>query len=127
MLENRPGAGTTIATDMVVRSQPDGYTLLWTTTADAINMALYARLNYNFLRDISPVACVDLLPLVMAVNSSLPVTTVPEFIAYAKANAARSTLGRVGSDRRTCRGRSFSTSWPVSIWFTCPIAALRLP
>src|ERR1700722_10069598 len=76
ILENRPGAGTTIATDSVVRSPPDGYTLLWTTSADTINTTLYDKLNFNFIRDIAPVASIDLLPLVMEVLPSFPAKTV---------------------------------------------------
>src|ERR1700683_3070038 len=75
VIENRPGAGTTIATEAVARAAPDGYTLLWTTSADEINMTLYAKLNYDFARDITPVACVDLLPLVMEVNPAFPANT----------------------------------------------------
>jgi tripartite-type tricarboxylate transporter receptor subunit TctC len=86
VIENRPGAGTTIATEAVARAAPDGYTLLWTTSADEINTTLYAKLNYDFARDIAPVASIDLLPLVMEVNPTFPANAVPEFIAYAKAN-----------------------------------------
>ncbi len=98
VIENRPGAGTTIATETVVLP-PDGYTLLWTTSADAINATLYDRLNFSFVRDIAPVACIDLLPLVMEVTPSFPAKTVREFIAYAKANPGKINFasGGVGS------------------------------
>jgi tripartite-type tricarboxylate transporter receptor subunit TctC len=101
VIENRPGAGTTIATEAVVRSPPDGYTLLWTSSADEINTTLYHNLNFNFLRDIAPVASIEFLPLVMEVNPSLPVKTVPEFIAYAKANPSKINFasGGVGSSQ----------------------------
>jgi tripartite-type tricarboxylate transporter receptor subunit TctC len=101
VIENRPGAGTTIATETVVRSPPDGYTLLWTTSADEINATLYDKLNFNFIRDIAPVASIDLLPLVMEVNPSFPAKSVPEFIAYAKANAGKINFasGGVGSSQ----------------------------
>ena len=101
VIENRPGAGTTIATEAVVRAAPDGYTLLWTTSADEINTTLYAKLNYDFARDIAPVACIDLLPLVMEVNPAFPANTVPEFIAYAKANPGKINFasGGVGSSQ----------------------------
>lgn len=101
VLENKPGAGTTIATESVVRSAPDGYTLLWTTSADEINAALYRHLNYNFIRDIVPVASIDLLPLVMEVNPAFPAKSVPEFIAYAKANPGKINFatGGVGSSQ----------------------------
>jgi tripartite-type tricarboxylate transporter receptor subunit TctC len=85
-IENRPGAGTNVGTEVVVGAAPDGYTLLLTTAANAINAPLYEKLDFNFIRDIAPVASIDRVPLVMEVNSSFPATTVPEFIAYAKAN-----------------------------------------
>jgi len=101
VIENRPGAGTTIATETVVRAAPDGYTLLWTTSADEINATLYKNLNFNFRRDIAPIASIDLLPLVMEVNPSLAPKTVPEFIAYAKANPGKVNFasGGVGSSQ----------------------------
>jgi tripartite-type tricarboxylate transporter receptor subunit TctC len=101
VLENKPGAGTTIATETVVHSAPDGYTLLWTTSADEINASLYRKLRYNFVRDIAPVASVDLLPLVMEVNPAFPAKSVPEFIAYAKTNPGKINFatGGVGSSQ----------------------------
>jgi len=96
VIENRPGAGTTIATEAVARAVPDGYTLLWSTSADEINATLYGKLNYDFIRDIAPVACVDLLPLVMEVNPAFPANTVPEFIAYAKANPGKINFASSG-------------------------------
>ena len=89
VIENHPGAGTTLATETVVRAAPDGYTLLWTTSADEINATLYQRLPFNFIRDIAPVASIDRLPLVMEVNPSFPAKTVPEFLAFAKANPGK--------------------------------------
>jgi tripartite-type tricarboxylate transporter receptor subunit TctC len=86
IVENRPGAGTNIGTEVVVRAPPDGHTLLLTVPANAINATLYESLSFNFLRDTSPVASILREPLVMEVNPSVPVKTVPEFIAYAKAN-----------------------------------------
>jgi tripartite-type tricarboxylate transporter receptor subunit TctC len=85
-IENRPGAGSNIATEAVVRAAADGYTLLLVSTAHAINASLYDRLNYNFLRDIAPVAGFIRVPNVMEANPSLPAKSVPEFIAYARAN-----------------------------------------
>ncbi len=101
VIENRPGAGTTIAAETVVRSAPDGYTLLWTTSGDEINASLYPKLNYTFIRDIAPVASVDLLPLVMEVVPGFPATSVTEFIAYAKANPGKINFatGGVGSSQ----------------------------
>jgi tripartite-type tricarboxylate transporter receptor subunit TctC len=97
-IDNRPGGGTNIATEVVVRAPPDGYTLLWVTAPNAINATLYDKLNFNFIRDIAPVAPVVRLPNVIAVNPSVPAKTVPEFIAYAKANPGKinmacSTIG----------------------------------
>src|SRR5262245_61188942 len=86
VVENRPGGGSNIGTEAVVRAPPDGHTLLLVATNNAINMTLYDKLNFNFIRDIAPVAGIFRLPIVMAVNPSVPATTVPEFIAYAKAN-----------------------------------------
>jgi tripartite-type tricarboxylate transporter receptor subunit TctC len=100
VIENKPGAGTNVGVQAVVNAPPDGYTLLVIGTASAINPSLYERLPFNFLRDIAPVAGLVRFPLVMEVSPSLPVTTVAEFIAYAKQNPARSTWGRRASARR---------------------------
>jgi len=89
VIENRPGAGSNIATEAVVRAEPDGYTLLMVSTANMSNAALYDKLNYDFIRGIAPVAGVMRVPLVMEVNLSIPAKTVPEFIAYAKANPGK--------------------------------------
>lgn len=96
ILENRPGAGTNIATEAVVRSEPDGYTLLLVTAASEINPSLYQKLDFDFLRDIAPVASIDRVPLVLEVHPVLPVTTLPEFIAYAKANPGKINYGTGG-------------------------------
>jgi tripartite-type tricarboxylate transporter receptor subunit TctC len=87
VIDNRPGGGTNIGTEAVVRAAPDGYTLLYVTTANAINATLYDKLNFNFIRDIAPVAGIIRQPFVMAVHPSVPAKTVPEFIAYAEARA----------------------------------------
>ena len=89
VIENRPGAGSNIATEGVARAAADGYTLLLASTAHAINATLYDRLNYNFLRDIAPVAGIIRVPNVMEVNPSLPPKSVSAFIAYAKANPGK--------------------------------------
>src|ERR1700704_3057704 len=86
IIENRPGAGTNIATEAVVKAAPDGYTLLMVSPPNAINATLYDKLNFNFLRDIAAVASVARIPNVMEVNPSVPAKTVNEFIAYAKAS-----------------------------------------
>jgi tripartite-type tricarboxylate transporter receptor subunit TctC len=96
VVENRTGAGTNIATEAVVRSAPDGYTLLLVTPANAINATLYENLNFNFIRDIAPVASIMRTPLVMVVNPSFPAKTVPEFIAYAKANPGKLNMASSG-------------------------------
>ena len=96
IIENRPGAGGNIATEAVVRAPPDGYTLLLVTATNAINATLYENLNFNFIRDIAPVASIDRAPLVMVVNPSFPAKTVPEFIAYAKANPGKINMASAG-------------------------------
>jgi tripartite-type tricarboxylate transporter receptor subunit TctC len=97
VIENRPGAGTNIGTDAVVRESPDGYTLLLTTTANAINATLYEKLNFNFIRDIAPVAGITRGPSVMVVHPSFPAKTVPEFIEYAKANPGKINMASGGA------------------------------
>jgi tripartite-type tricarboxylate transporter receptor subunit TctC len=89
VLDNRPGAASNLATELVAREAPDGYTLLWCTSANAINATLYGNLNFDFIRDFSPVAGVFRVPNVLEVHPSLPVTTVPELITYAKANPGK--------------------------------------
>src|ERR1700691_4754570 len=86
IVENRPGAGSNIGTEAVVRAPPDGYTLLQVTLSNAINATLYEKLHFNFMRDIVPVASISRVPGVMEINPLLPAKTVPEFISYAKAN-----------------------------------------
>ena len=96
VIENRPGAATNIAAEAVVRSPPDGYTLLWITAANAINATLYDKLSFNFIRDITPVASFIRGPGVMEVNPAVPAKSVPEFIAYAKANPGKINLASSG-------------------------------
>jgi tripartite-type tricarboxylate transporter receptor subunit TctC len=96
IIENRPGGGTNIATEAVVRAPADGYTLLMVGPAQAINATLYDKLNFHFIRDITPVAGIIVVPNVMVVNPSVPATTVPEFIAYAKANAGKLSMASGG-------------------------------
>ena len=97
IIENRPGGGTNIGTETVARAPADGYTLLSVVTAAAINATLYDKLSFNFIHDIAPVASVIRVPLVMVVNPSLPARTVPEFIAYAKANPATINFASPGT------------------------------
>jgi tripartite-type tricarboxylate transporter receptor subunit TctC len=96
IVENKPGAGSNTATEFVARSAPDGYTLLVMTTANTINATLYDRLNYNFIRDMAPVAGFIRVPQVLEVHPSVPVNSVPEFIAYAKANPGKLSMGSAG-------------------------------
>jgi tripartite-type tricarboxylate transporter receptor subunit TctC len=96
IIDNRPGAATNIGTELVVRAPPDGYTLLQVGTTNAINPALYHDLNFNFIRDIAPVASTMRTISVMVVNPSVPAKTVPEFIAYAKANPGKINMATAG-------------------------------
>jgi tripartite-type tricarboxylate transporter receptor subunit TctC len=97
IVESRPGAGTNIATEAVVRAPPDGYTLLLVAPANTINATLYSKLNFNFLRDIMPVGGINRFGNVMEVNPAVPVKTVPEFIAYAKANPGKINFASSGN------------------------------
>jgi tripartite-type tricarboxylate transporter receptor subunit TctC len=97
VIENRPGAGTNIATETVVRAAPDGYTLLLVASPNMINAALYANLNFNFVRDIAPVGSIGRNPFVMVINPSFPAETVAEFIAYAKANPGKINMTSTGT------------------------------
>jgi tripartite-type tricarboxylate transporter receptor subunit TctC len=96
VIENRPGAATSIATETVVRAPPDGYTLLFVATSSAINATLYERLNFNFIHDVAPVAGIVRIPNVMVVNPSVPAKTVPEFIGYAKSNSGKVNMASPG-------------------------------
>jgi tripartite-type tricarboxylate transporter receptor subunit TctC len=89
IIDNRPGAGSNIGAEFVAKANPDGHTLLWSTSANAINATLYDNLNFNFIHDMVPVAGVFRVPNVMEVNPTVPVKTVAEFIAYAKANPGK--------------------------------------
>jgi tripartite-type tricarboxylate transporter receptor subunit TctC len=97
VIESRPGAGTNIATEAALRSPPDGYTLFLVAPANAINATLYDKLNYNFIRDMTPIAGIIRFSNVMEVHPSVPVKTVPEFIAYAKANPGKLNFASSGN------------------------------
>ena len=97
VIENRPGAGTNIATELVVRAPADGHTLLMISPPAAINATLYDNLNFNFVRDIAPVATALQGPYILLVNPSVPAKTVPEFIAYAKANPGKISMASAGN------------------------------
>jgi tripartite-type tricarboxylate transporter receptor subunit TctC len=96
IIENRPGAGSNIAVEAVVKSPPDGHTLLVVSTPNAINATLYEKLSFNFIRDITPVGAVVLVPNVMVAHPSVPAETLPEFIAYAKGNPGKLTMASPG-------------------------------
>jgi tripartite-type tricarboxylate transporter receptor subunit TctC len=96
VIENRPGGGTNIGVEAVVRAPPDGYTLLMIDVSPAINATLFNKLNFDFIRDIAPVANIVRVPNIMVVNPAFPAKTVPEFIAYAKANPGKISLASAG-------------------------------
>jgi tripartite-type tricarboxylate transporter receptor subunit TctC len=125
IIENRPGAATNIATEAVVRSPPDGYTLLAAVSSNTMNPALYTNLGFNFIRDIAMVAGLQRSPLVLEVHPSLPVTSVPELIAYVKANPRKISLASFGSGTISqVAGELFQmTAWSL----TCSAGRYRLP
>ncbi|HTK12519.1 MAG TPA: tripartite tricarboxylate transporter substrate binding protein [Xanthobacteraceae bacterium] len=96
IVDDRPGAGGNIGTDLVVNARPDGYSLLLATVPNAVNATLYDKLSFNFIRDIAPVGGIIRVPMVMLVNPSVPAKTVPEFIAYAKANPDKINMASAG-------------------------------
>jgi tripartite-type tricarboxylate transporter receptor subunit TctC len=96
VIENRPGAGTNIATEAVVRAPPDGYTLLLIGSTNAINTTFYQKLNFNFIRDIAPVSSITRQPQAMLANPLFPAKTIPEFIDYAKANPGKVNMSSPG-------------------------------
>ena len=97
LIENRPGASTNIGIEAVAHAAPDGYTLLLIPASVTVNATLFEKLNFNFIRDIAPVASISRVPLVMEVNLAVPAKTVPEFITYAKANAGKVTMASGGT------------------------------
>jgi tripartite-type tricarboxylate transporter receptor subunit TctC len=97
VIENRPGASSNIATETVVRAAPDGYTLLMVSTTNAINATLYDKLNFDFLHDIAPIAAITREPHAIVVNPSVPAKTIPEFLAYAKANPGKINMASPGN------------------------------
>jgi len=96
IVEDQPGAGTNLAAETVVRAPPNGYTLLMATSTNAINATLYDNLKFNFIRDTTPIASIARTPLIMVVNPSFPAKTVPDFIAYAKANPGKINMATAG-------------------------------
>jgi tripartite-type tricarboxylate transporter receptor subunit TctC len=96
VIEARPGAGTNLATEVVVRASPDGYTLLFVGAPNSINASLYSRLNFDFIRDIAPVAGIARVPMVLIVHPSVPATTIPELLAYARSNPKKINMASSG-------------------------------
>ncbi len=96
VIDNKPGAGSNLGTDIVARAEPDGYTLMADSVSNAINPTLYKKLTYDQIKDFVPVASIDVVPNVMDINIDLPVKTVPEFVAYAKANPGNISMGSGG-------------------------------
>jgi tripartite-type tricarboxylate transporter receptor subunit TctC len=116
IIESRPGASTNIATEAVVHAPSDGYTLLLVAPANAINATLYEKLNFDFIRDIAPVAGLIRFPNVLQVNPSVPAKTVPEFIAYAKANPGKLNMASAGNGSTThVSGQLFKMMTGVSM------------
>ncbi len=97
IIDDRPGAGSNIGTEAVVRALPDGHTLLWVTTANTVSATFYDKLGFNFVRDITPVVAIARFPNVMVVNPQVPATSVPQFIAYAKANPGKINMASAGN------------------------------
>jgi tripartite-type tricarboxylate transporter receptor subunit TctC len=115
VIENRPGAGSNIGTEAVVRAAPDGYTLLYVTTANAVSATLFDKLNFNFIRDIVPVAGTIRVPNLVAVNLSLPVKTIAELVAHAKASPGKLNFGAPNGGTVQLSGELFKMMSGVNI------------
>src|SRR5215467_3163806 len=124
--ENRTGADGNIATEAVVNAPPDGYTLLLATLPNAVNATLYPNLKFVFLRDVAPVAGVIRVPMVALVHPSMPVKSIAELIAYAKANPGKINMASAGPAARRTWQANCSTPWPAPACCTFPIAARAL-
>src|SRR5262245_14426632 len=125
VIDNRPGASSNIATEAVVHAAPDGYTLLVVSLANAFNATLYDKLNSDFIRDIAPHSPIDRQPFVLETHPSVPARTVPEFIAYAKANPGKINMASAGAGSAPhVLGELFKTLAGVDLC-TCRIVAIR--
>ena len=122
VVENRPGFGGNIATKSVVRAAPDGYTLLTAVSTNAVNASLYPNLSFNFIRDMAPIGSIAGAPFIVTVPLSSPAKTLPEFIAYAKANPGKINMASAGNGSSPHMFRRAVRPWPVSIWSMCRTA-----
>jgi tripartite-type tricarboxylate transporter receptor subunit TctC len=130
LIENRTGAGSNLAAELVVKAPPDGYTLLMMSSVNTINATLYDNLSFNFITDIAPVASIYRnSPSVVVVNPSFPAKTLPEFIAYAKANPGRINMASSGAAAYPIFTANCSREWRVSTCSMCHTAVShrRLP
>ena len=121
--ENRGGAGGNVGAEAAAHSAPDGYTLVLVAPSLAISPTLYAKLNYDPVKDFAPIALVAQVPNVMITHPSVPATTLAEFIAYARANPGKLNFGSAAAVRRTTSPASSSTCAPPQSWCTCPTRA----
>jgi tripartite-type tricarboxylate transporter receptor subunit TctC len=125
VIDNRPGASSNIATEAVVHAAPDGYTLLVVSLANVFNATLYPKLNFDFIRDIAPIASIDRQPFVLETHPSVPARTVPHSSPMRRPIPARSTWRQPGRGARRMFSASCSRRWRASTCCTCRIAAIR--
>ena len=126
VIDNRPGGGGNIGTEAAVHAPPDGYTLLLAASVHTINPSLTDKLGFNFIQDIAPVAGIMRVPNVMVLNPAVPAKSVPEFMAYAKANPGKINVASAGIGPHNTLLPSCSSSWPASTWFMCLTGARHL-
>jgi tripartite-type tricarboxylate transporter receptor subunit TctC len=124
VVENRPGAATNIATEIVAHAQGDGYTLLVISSTNTINITLFDNLGFDFVQDIAPVAGLFRSPNILAINPAVPAETLPEFIAYAKANPRKNNYASAGNGTATNLAGELFKAMAASIWSTSHTAAV---